>query len=129
MMKAITKAKRRVTLSISGLGLLDETEVGPTDDDLIAEHDAPAEPVAHQIALPQLPNNAGTDWRTFGNNLVAILRQCENKSDIFEWLGKNKQTLDRWKRSCPRCSRNSATQSMKSRPNQRDPVSTPECHT
>jgi hypothetical protein len=28
MMKAITKAKRRVTLSISGLGLLDETEVG-----------------------------------------------------------------------------------------------------
>jgi hypothetical protein len=26
-MKAITKAKRRVTLSISGLGLLDETEI------------------------------------------------------------------------------------------------------
>jgi hypothetical protein len=28
IMKAVTKAKRRVTLSISGLGLLDETEVG-----------------------------------------------------------------------------------------------------
>src|SRR5580765_8568793 len=28
VMKAVTKAKRRVTLSISGLGLLDETEVG-----------------------------------------------------------------------------------------------------
>ena len=28
MMKAVTKAKRRVTLSISGLGFLDETEVG-----------------------------------------------------------------------------------------------------
>lgn len=29
MMKAITKAKRRVTLSICGLGMLDETEVSP----------------------------------------------------------------------------------------------------
>jgi hypothetical protein len=29
MMKAVTKAKRRVTLSISGLGFLDETEVSP----------------------------------------------------------------------------------------------------
>jgi hypothetical protein len=28
IMKAVTKAKRRVTLSISGLGFLDETEVG-----------------------------------------------------------------------------------------------------
>jgi hypothetical protein len=27
MMKAVTKAKRRVTLSICGLGMLDETEV------------------------------------------------------------------------------------------------------
>jgi hypothetical protein len=34
MMKAVTKAKRRVTLSISGLGFLDETEVGATVPEL-----------------------------------------------------------------------------------------------
>ena len=33
MMKAVTKAKRRVTLSISGLGLLDETEVGADEQE------------------------------------------------------------------------------------------------
>lgn len=35
MMKAITKAKRRVTLSIAGLGFLDESEVGD-----VIEHEA-----------------------------------------------------------------------------------------
>jgi len=38
MMKAVTKAKRRVTLSISGLGLLDETEI--------------PEPVQHRVPPP-----------------------------------------------------------------------------
>jgi hypothetical protein len=37
ILKAITKAKRRVTLSISGLGFLDETEV----DDIPVTHKAP----------------------------------------------------------------------------------------
>ena len=32
MMKAETKGKRRVTLSICGLGMLDETEVGSIPD-------------------------------------------------------------------------------------------------
>jgi hypothetical protein len=34
MLKAITKAKRRVTLSISGLGLLDESEAGSAADEI-----------------------------------------------------------------------------------------------
>ena len=86
----------------SGCSMKPRWSTDATDDDLIAEHDPPAELVAHQIALPQLPNNAGTDWRTFGNNLVAILRGCENKSDVFEWLGKNKQTLDKMEKVMPK---------------------------
>jgi hypothetical protein len=45
-MKAITKAKRRVTLSISGLGLLDETEI--------------PEPVQHRVSPPPPPRKTGT---------------------------------------------------------------------
>jgi hypothetical protein len=42
MMKAETKAKRRVTLSISGLGMLDETEVETIADARPAPYVAPA---------------------------------------------------------------------------------------
>ena len=42
MMKAETKAKRRVTLSISGLGMLDETEVETIPDARPAPYVAPA---------------------------------------------------------------------------------------
>lgn len=40
MMKAETKAKRRVTLSICGLGILDETEVETIPDAVIVRNDA-----------------------------------------------------------------------------------------
>ena len=43
MMKAVTKAKRRVTLSISGLGFLDETEI--------------PEPVQHRARQPESTGN------------------------------------------------------------------------
>jgi hypothetical protein len=46
LMKAITKAKRRVTLSIVGLGMLDETEVETIPD-------ARPEPAPHRAALPE----------------------------------------------------------------------------
>lgn len=42
MMKAITKAKRRVTLSICGLGMLDETEVEIAPSSRIVEDTNPA---------------------------------------------------------------------------------------
>jgi hypothetical protein len=44
-MKAETKAKRRVTLSICGLGMLDETELQTIPDAVVVhEHDLPAKP-------------------------------------------------------------------------------------
>lgn len=55
IMKAVTKAKRRVTLSICGLGLLDETEIGADD----APERTPATPAANVlISPPPSPLNA-----------------------------------------------------------------------
>lgn len=50
LMKAETKAKRRVTLSICGLGMLDETEV----ESIPAAHVAPALPADGPISQQQL---------------------------------------------------------------------------
>ena len=54
LMKAVTKAKRRVTLSICGLGMLDETEVETIPDARIIET-----PVA-AIVQPQTPGEMVT---------------------------------------------------------------------
>lgn len=95
MMKAITKAKRRVTLSISGLGFLDETEVESiaTDDDLIAEHDPPTENKPYKISFQS--------WRMFGELLLKEVKEAESKSDIFEWLDLNKETLAEMEKKVP----------------------------
>lgn len=53
MMKAITKAKRRVTLSICGLGMLDESEVSSIPDVKFAPS-APVPPSPAQKALDQV---------------------------------------------------------------------------
>jgi hypothetical protein len=50
ILKAITKAKRRVTLSISGLGFLDETEVEDIPDNAKREPPQPAPNV--MVSLP-----------------------------------------------------------------------------
>jgi hypothetical protein len=57
MMKAETKAKRRVTLSICGLGMLDETEVEslPIDIAKPPEAEAPAKPAAPAVPAPDDP--------------------------------------------------------------------------
>jgi hypothetical protein len=51
-LKAVTKAKRRATLSICGLGLLDETEI----DSLPASAKRPAAPAANVMLPPHDPN-------------------------------------------------------------------------
>lgn len=52
LMKAITKAKRRVTLSICGLGLLDESEVETIPNAKGVEAELPALPAAADPAEP-----------------------------------------------------------------------------
>ncbi len=57
MMKAETKAKRRVTLSICGLGFLDESEIDTVRD---ARPYAEPEPVARPVMAEQQPDQAPT---------------------------------------------------------------------
>lgn len=52
IMKAETKAKRRVTLSICGLGLLDETETGDMSYDVPAQADGPETVIPIESAIP-----------------------------------------------------------------------------
>jgi hypothetical protein len=63
IMKSITKAKRRVTLSICGLGILDESEVETIPDAKI-EHSVPAvkATVAPQRAQKPEPKPASLEW-------------------------------------------------------------------
>ena len=51
-MKCITKAKRRVTLSMCGLGMLDETEVDSIPNAQRVHYEAPAAPVLQLSVAP-----------------------------------------------------------------------------
>lgn len=73
-MKAETKAKRRVTLSICGLGMLDETEV-ETISGVESKTELPKSPVAvppptgeaeHGASPPFPPSNGITEWSLNG---------------------------------------------------------------
>lgn len=57
IMKAVTKAKRRVTLSICGLGMLDETEVETLPNARIGE----PEPAPQPKPLPAQPERSAAD--------------------------------------------------------------------
>ncbi len=112
MMKAITKAKRRVTLSISGLGFLDETEIPTKRGQAELAEDEPSyvptheTPEPYELSIQQLANNAGPNWRAFGNDLTAILQSCETKADMFGWLEKNKELLNQMGSAVPKMHNN-----------------------
>jgi hypothetical protein len=114
MMKAITKAKRRVTLSISGFGFLDETEIPTKREQALLVEDEPSyapseRTTPHQLSVPQLANNAGSNWREFGNNLRDILQACETKAEVFEWLEMNKTLLNEMGSAVPKMFNNLQT--------------------
>ena len=85
MMKTITKAKRRVTLSICGLGMLDETEVATIPG---------AKPIkaATPSQIVETLNKADeASLQQYGGQLAYILNfsdgkveECENKEKYFE---------------------------------------------
>ena len=86
LMKAETKAKRRVTLSIAGLGWLDETEldtmpqsphaVMPSEEPLSSE-EPPGEghPTGDQInSLVEMATSCGVDLTSFGNHMRRLMQ-------------------------------------------------------
>jgi hypothetical protein len=121
ILKAVTKAKRRVTLSISGLGYLDETEV----DDIPAKAkgpviaDNPIQPQAieapshneetgeimegpHQITVPATPDGKGSNWIAYGQKLISAISSSKSADEINTWLTENLATLEEMKKAAPK---------------------------
>jgi len=113
-LKAVTKAKRRVTLSISGLGFLDESEV---EDTPAAAKAAPKPiaiakpaPVEHDLEtgevgpreLPMPQYNGGDDWIAFGQSFLAAVRAAKSPDEVMAWGALNQGTIERMKSAAPK---------------------------
>lgn len=100
-MKAVTKAKRRVTLSLSGLGYPDESEIEgvayehrasatlPDDMPAIA---APAEAQHAEPRQLQHPEDQN-HWRDWAQTFVALVRASASLEEVDRWIDLNKDTL------------------------------------
>jgi hypothetical protein len=98
LMKAETKAKRRVTLSIAGLGWLDETEldtipqgphaaVPPEESQASEEPPAEAHPTADQVSsLVEMARSCGVDLTSFGNHMRRLMQLAEDTKITKKFL-------------------------------------------
>ena len=102
LMKAETKAKRRVTLSIAGLGWLDETELEtipqghPT---AIARPDPAGElpPTADQIsALVEMARSCGVSLGSFGDHMRQLMNLSE-ETKITKKVLRETMTMQQFK--------------------------------
>lgn len=73
MLKAVTKAKRRVTLSICGLGWLDETEV----DDIPTDEKIPHDPQTGEILEAPTPKQITTGYDEEGETNTGELYHAD----------------------------------------------------
>jgi len=92
IMKAITKAKRRVTLSLCGLGWLDETEVESIPDARSASVDTETGEIrsqAHQQSEPEPSEAERAARRVLLDDLRAALSQAGiSGSAASDWLAE-----------------------------------------
>jgi hypothetical protein len=105
MMKAVTKAKRRVTLSISGLGFLDETETGSQ------ERERPQTINKEQVAaLRKLAGEVDADMPSYLDHLsdkweIDIAKVADIPASHYEdavaWLEKKRQAFERLETTAP----------------------------
>jgi hypothetical protein len=92
LMKAETKAKRRVTLSIAGLGWLDETELEtiPQSPSVIAPAQEPPEavhPTADQISsLVEMARSCGVDLLSFGQHMRRLMELADETKITKKFL-------------------------------------------
>jgi hypothetical protein len=114
-MKAITKAKRRVTLSIAGLGWLDETEIDPsfttppeeTQEVLGKPHErATLQEAAENTdtgpapteEAPPAPVSEGERWATWAEQIMERVRACATADDIDNVIARNVTRLASYQR-------------------------------
>lgn len=93
MMKAETKAKRRVTLSICGLGMLDETEVDSIPGAQIVPTPPPPTQLAATAALGGEKRAAAIDAAVAE---MATKPQIDNFLKRCEWLGFSDEERAQW---------------------------------
>lgn len=99
LMKAATKAKRRATLSICGLGLLDETEVDsiPNAHVVAVNDDAPAGRRTNVITNPETGKKIDTEnarnqrpeWDRFTDTVQGYV-EATNAEGLRQWFTSEK---------------------------------------
>ncbi len=123
MMKCETKSKRRATLSICGLGLLDETEV----DDIPSTQKAPVErprvpspsETQSQIEAPQTaarasepivqPSNpeegphkiVGGTYETWTKSYIEAVQSAGDAATVYAWVDANAPQLEKLAKGSP----------------------------
>lgn len=105
MMKAETKAKRRATLDLLGLGILDETEIPITipPNPLKGEEDNTIDwqLLAQQDMVPPLGGGGGTDsgWIPTSmflgmKGLTKAVGSCTTEEELLQLYNENKDRID-----------------------------------
>jgi hypothetical protein len=109
MLKGITKAKRRVTLSIAGLGFLDETEIddiparekepvalGADLDAFAAPEQPPHDPVTGEVLEPHALSGSIADYHPtqWGTKFVESFRTSTTQAECDAWVFNNAGILD-----------------------------------
>lgn len=113
LLKAITKAKRRLTLSMAGLGVLDETEVEsiPTaqkivngevvdNDGVITPHKSSLMLYQEPFTIKLLKRREKPDWRKWGRDYYANLKNAPIEQ-LEEWFDLNQENYDLLKEALP----------------------------
>jgi hypothetical protein len=101
MMKCETKAKRRVTLSICGLGMLDETEV-----DTLRQQGVASDPQGNNWQAPNppisnAPSSASIDVNPNDHPTPSAISHDQGEPDIRPRSQKQAQTIDRTAEASP----------------------------
>lgn len=118
MMKAETKAKRRATLSICGLGFLDETEIEtipqarqPQQAQVAPRAKAPevapsydpetGEVTPHFIPIPKA-DNGDWNWIGWGGTFVASITHARSGDELKRWEALNAETIKKIENEFPK---------------------------
>lgn len=116
LMKAETKAKRRATLSICGLGFLDETEVDDIPANQKTLHPSTkrdsgppsarimAEVIDIENSEPHEISTVGERFPSWTEKYIAAINATKEAAAIHKWIELNRATLDRISEGAPNLS-------------------------
>lgn len=94
MMKAETKAKRRATLSLCGLGWLDESEVDSIPGAVRGEPNSQRNAIHTPNTMPQ-DEDQTEGVKNFVDQNKAFLKNCTTVAEIQEWVELREPELHR----------------------------------